>query len=411
MSTGLKPMRTAFVMNGDSNGLGICRSLGRKGVPVVALDHRHRAPALSSRFARPMVCPDPSSHPEELAERMAEAAQGLGEKGVLFACSDEFALFVSRQRRRLEQHFDFMIPSERIVEGMVNKRYQYEEAVRQGIPVPEMRFPISMDEVREVSKQVAYPAFIKPYYSHLWNSRFGNKGFIVKSPMEMEERFSAILGTGLECMVQSIVGVPGRDLVQACAYRSADGYMSPVFTWEKTRQVPPNFGVGSLCTSRHIPEVAALGRRFLEGLDYRGIGAVEFKLDPDDGVWRLMELNTRPWLQNHHSTCAGLNLAYLEYLDICGRPREVADDFREGVVFWDAMGDLESFWTLHRRGRLGAGEWVRSCLGADCYSAMALDDVRPALVKSAYGVGVAKLMVYLLRRKTDPDDLGPVERA
>jgi predicted ATP-grasp superfamily ATP-dependent carboligase len=392
-------------MNMDANGLGVTRSLGRQGIPIMGMDFNPRNQGLHSKFVRPLICPDPIKDPDGVLEVMIGSGRELGDKGVVFACSDLFMLFLSRNRSELSHYFDFMIPSERIVEGMVNKRLQYDEAIRLGIPTPELYFPRTLEEVREVAKGLTYPAFIKPYYSHLWQLKFGNKGFIIRGEADMLRRFELISKTDLEWMVQSIVGVPGKDLFQACAYRGRNDLMSPVFTWEKTRQVPPNFGVGSFCTARHNPQVAELGTRFFKGLDYHGIGAVEFKLDPRDGTWRLIELNTRTWLQNIHAAHAGLNLSYLAYLDICQEPLVIGGDFRDNVRLWDAMGDLESFWTLRKRGDLSFYAWVRSWAGSECYANFAFDDIAPALKRVGYGFEVTKLLVYLMNRRTDQDDV------
>ena len=61
----------AFVLGvGTPNGLGAVRSLGREGVEVVAVDHDPKAPGLRSRYARPMVVPDPVSRPEAALEAL-----------------------------------------------------------------------------------------------------------------------------------------------------------------------------------------------------------------------------------------------------------------------------------------------------------------------------------------------------
>jgi predicted ATP-grasp superfamily ATP-dependent carboligase len=41
------------------NGLAAIRSLGRAGIPVIAVDHRQSALGFRSRYARPVVSPDP----------------------------------------------------------------------------------------------------------------------------------------------------------------------------------------------------------------------------------------------------------------------------------------------------------------------------------------------------------------
>lgn len=142
------------------NGLGAIRSLGREGVEVVAVDHQPDAPGLRSRYARPMTVPDPVERPEAALEALLSSNRGEGD--VLFPTSDAFVLFLSRFREQLAERYRFCIPSRRILDGMINKRAQYEEAMRVGAPLPPTFFPSDMTEVREAAKDLIYPASSSP---------------------------------------------------------------------------------------------------------------------------------------------------------------------------------------------------------------------------------------------------------
>ena len=53
-------MNTAVVVDvGWVNGLAAVRSLGRAGIRVLALDHRPSALGFRSRYAEPLLSPDP----------------------------------------------------------------------------------------------------------------------------------------------------------------------------------------------------------------------------------------------------------------------------------------------------------------------------------------------------------------
>ena len=53
-------MNTAVVVDvGWVNGLAAVRSLGRAGIRVLALDHRPSALGFRSRYAEPVLTPDP----------------------------------------------------------------------------------------------------------------------------------------------------------------------------------------------------------------------------------------------------------------------------------------------------------------------------------------------------------------
>ena len=396
--------RAAFVLHMGPNGLGVTRSLGWSGIKVVGVDYRSDATGLRSRFVKPFITSDPVKKPEAVVEELLQEAAGYPDKPVIMACADDYVLLVSRNRRKLSKAFEFMLPPEDVIEAMTNKSYQYQMAVRAGIPIPNTIYPKSMDDIAAAKDTIGYPCFIKPFYSHLWSRRFGNKGFIIKSYDELREKYHLIFATDLEAMVQSIVGTPGKDLFQVSAYFGKDGYISPRFTWCKARQAPPNFGVASLGISIKNKKVEESGVMFLKAINYQGIGSVEFKLDTNDGVYRLIELNCRTWMQNVMCTVAGLNIPLIQYLDLTGQPCPTTGDFREGVRWWDALADLDSFIRLKRRRQLGAWPWFKSWLGSDCYAYFALDDVAPALVRARYGVNVFKTLTHALRQPTDADD-------
>jgi D-aspartate ligase len=389
----------------DANGLGIARTLGRKGIRVVGVDHRLALPGLRSKYVEPLICKDMVNDPDAVLETLLGAGEEMESRAVLFPTSDASVLFISRNRGPLAAHFDFMAPTEKVQEAMVNKQAQYAEAKRLGIPMTGTLYPRTMDEVNEAVRSLRFPMFIKPLYSHIWYRYFGNKGFVVNTPDEMREKMALVFKSGLEVTVQEIIWPPGQDLYNAAAYFGRDGYESPVFTWHKVRQYPPNFGVGSLVESQHQPEVAELGLRFMRGLSYRGIGSVGFKKEERDGEWKLIELNARTWMQNELSDAAGIPLAYLEYLDLTGQPKPVIDGFRDGVRWWDGMSDLDSFWRLNRRGDLSLSQWLRSWIGSDVNAYFAPDDPRPAVQRIGYGVDLAKVIGGLLRMRKDEDDV------
>lgn len=387
----------AFVLNASTpNGLGAIRSLGREGIPVTAVDRDARAAGLRSRYADALVLPDPSLHPQEVLEGLLEAGRKLPSKSVLFPCSDAYVLFISRYRSELAERFELCVPPERVLEGMVNKRKQYEEAARIGTPIARTFYPRDMNDVMDIRDLLDYPAFIKPYYSHLWHPVFGNKGFKVQDPHELEERFSQVFAAGLEALVQSIIQGPNTNHVKVCAYYARDGERRALFLTRKIRQNPVEFGVGTIMESFHDDELAALGTRFLEGIGYRGIGSIELKLDDRDGRYKMIELNPRLWAQNSQPTCAGINFPLTIYHDLTGSRTELRD-YRDGIRWVDSLEDARAFWWHWQRGRTTFGDLARQWLSVDCHAYLAWDDPLPAVAHCHGGVGAARVLIELLR--------------
>lgn len=394
---------SALVMGMDANGLGVARALGRQGVPVIGLDDRSKIPGFKSRYVKPRICPDVMSEPDSVLEMLLGIGSELGHKAVLFPTTDAFALFLSRQRNQLSQCYDFNIPPVGSEELIVNKRRQYEEAEKLGIPIAEVFYPRHDEDVADIAAKAIFPAFIKPTSSHLWSMHFANKGFIVRNRIELREKMAKVLPTGLEVMVQAIMTPPSKDLYSVGAYFGKDGYISPSITWHKLRQYPPNFGVGSLVESVHQPDVEELGLRYLKGIGYQGIGYVEFKKDQRDGRWKMVELNARTGQTNALQEAAGMSLPLIAYTDITGGDLTRFRDYQDGVLWWNGLCDLDSCWRLWRRGEERLGEWPRSFLACDVHAYFAFEDMMPALRRYGYGVELARKLAYLFRMMQDED--------
>lgn len=390
---------TAFVLSASTpNGLGAIRSLGREGIRTVAVDHKRDAAGLRSKYAHPLVLPDPVAHPEEALEELMAAAKGLSHKGVLFPCSDAFVLFLSKYRAELGERFSFCIPSPEVLEGMINKRKQYEMAERIGSPMTQTFYPSTMEEVEQIADRLIYPAFIKPYYSHLWYTRFGNKGFKVLNSKELRARYREVLSARLEALVQSIIQGPNTNHVKVCSYYGQEGRCLAQFLTRKIRQYPTEFGVGTVMCSFHDDTVADIGTKFFEGIGYQGIGSIELKLDDRDGRYKLIELNPRLWAQNSQATAAGINFPLVQYLDVTGQRAAPATSYRDDVTWKDSLEDIQAFWWYHRRGRMSWSELARSWLRTDCHAYYAPDDVAPALSHVRGGIYPARLLVEMLKR-------------
>lgn len=377
------------------NGLGAIRSLGREGVEVVAVDHQPDAPGLRSRYARPMTVPDPVERPEAALEALLSSNRGEGD--VLFPTSDAFVLFLSRFREQLAERYRFCIPSRRILDGMINKRAQYEEAMRVGAPLPPTFFPSDMTEVREAAKDLIYPAFIKPYYSHLWYPVFGNKGFKVNGPQELKDRYEKVFRAGLGALVQTVIDGPNTNHVKVCAYYGMDGRRRALFLTRKIRQNPVEFGVGSTMESIHDEVAQKIGLDFLEAIGYRGIGSVELKMDRRTGRYQMIELNPRLWAQNIQATYAGVNFPLIEYDDVTGHAAPEGTDWRDGVRWMDAFEDARSFWWYRQRGAMRWPDLLRSWMRADCHAYLARDDMGPFYAHTGLGVQAARVVAELLR--------------
>jgi predicted ATP-grasp superfamily ATP-dependent carboligase len=57
---------------------------------------------------------------------------------------------------------------------------------------------------------------------------------------------------------------------------------------------------------------------YLQRIGYRGLFGEEFKLDPRDGVFKLLEINARSLGGNYFTTQCGINDVFIAYRDAIG---------------------------------------------------------------------------------------------
>ena len=135
------------------NGLAAIRSLGRAGVRVLALDHRPSALGFRSRYAEPVLTPDPQDE-----EAFVDFLAGLDVEGApVFATHDEPLNAIARAAGRLGGRFLYPFPPWEVLARIQTKRGQLEAAEAAGIPVPRTAYPASAAEARAAAERARLP--------------------------------------------------------------------------------------------------------------------------------------------------------------------------------------------------------------------------------------------------------------
>lgn len=398
---GTRRKPTAFVLNVSLAGLGAMRSLGRAGIPVIGLDPDPAHVGFSSKYGHSLACPHPVHEPDRLAEFLVGQGRMLDQPGILSPASDAFVLFISRYRDELGEHFRFNLPPAGVMERAVDKRGLYDLAASVGYDHADTRYPKTMDDVLEMKDDLDYPVYLKPYYSHLWQVNFpeAGKGIKVFTPGEFVSSFEKILPTQVEVMVQSIIAGPASNVRTVYVYLTQADDLLGLVTTRKIRQFPIEFGRGSLAETFHDPEFADYGLRFFRAIGYRGFGTIEFKRDDRDGKLKVTDLNPR-WVKPINLPMAsGVNFPLLHYRDLAGESPAAKMDFKAGVRWLDAIGDLSTSWSMYRSGELSPWSWARSLARVRSFPAFAPDDLKPFLREYDYGRRLVRAPLNRIRRR------------
>jgi D-aspartate ligase len=317
---------TAIVMNLFHTGLGIARSLGQRGIPVIGLSAHSQASGNFTRYAKVRRAPDSREQPEQLLELLLELGREPGARRVIFPTRDHDVLFLARHRQQLEPFFAVVLPGDAALEVSLDKWKTTQAAAIAGVPSPRSWNIHSKTELLAASAEYRFPCVMKPVAAHHWrkdsNWRLvgGRKAIGVSSLEELIAEYDNISRAESRVLIQEMI--PGGDdcLWIAACYLNRQGQFVAGFTAQKLIQVPEGFGTGCMVQTVLRPDLLKTAAGLLEKIGFSGIAEVEFKYDAPTGEYKLIEINPRPWDQHRLGNACGVDLIHLAYCDFTGQP-------------------------------------------------------------------------------------------
>ena len=300
------------------NGLAAIRSLGRRGLRVLALDHRPYALGFRSRYAEPRLAPDPIDDEDGFIEALSQIADETDGPLPVFPTHDEHVNAIARHVGVLEARYRFPFPSWEVLERIQSKRHQLETAEAAGLPVPRTFHPTSRDEALAAGEELGFPVMVKPSANVGFRRSHGRQLFRCQNAADLERAYEA--AAPYEPMVQELIPGGDEELFTLGSYVSTDGEALGLFSGHKLRQTRGYMGSARIGEAVWVEEVVEQGLAFLRALGYRGISQVETKRDPRDGRYKLMEINPRLWQWHSLAAACGVDLPYIAYRDLVGDP-------------------------------------------------------------------------------------------
>ena len=367
-------------------GLGLVRALGREGVRVFALDPHPHALGMNSRYCTPVVTPDIKQDEARYLDFLLDFGRRLTEKAVLYPTGDPTVVLLSREREALSQYYHFVMPDHATVLKLLTKDGLDAVAREHDIPAPRTIIPADRAGVEAAAREVQFPVLLKPAESHAWKAKaivdligVGTKVIPCATRDELLAQYDRIAALDPAVIVQEMI--PGEDerLVYCCFYIGRAGDPLGAFAGRKRRVLPPGLGSASFAESMDDPALTDVTLRLLRAVNYRGLGGVEFKLDPRDNTYKLIEFNARFGLWDALGARCGVNLAHIAWRDAQGLPVEPRLGCRTGVKWVSMQRDLSAFRLYRRQGKLTTWRWLRSLAGEKMWAVLAWDDLKPFL--------------------------------
>ena len=376
-------MKSGVIVIGDHvQALGIVRSLGKRGVPVYLVNNRRICITRFSRYLKKFIkCPDFTDN------RIINFLINLAKKErvddwILMPTNDAAVYVLSRYKDALEEHFKVPTPSWDIVKYAYNKKLTYKLAERIGIPIPKTIYPENTEDLRGID--LNFPAIIKPATMHLFYKKTKTKVFKVNNKKELIEAYlkaSRVIDPS-EILVQEVIPGGPEFLYSFCSFYK-NGEIIGMFMGKRSRQKPMDFGKSSTYVeSVFIRELIEPSKRFLDAINYYGLSEIEFKMDPRDGKFKLLEMNARTWLWHSLAIRCGVDFPYLIYKDLNGGNVKPVKTYRKNVKFIHIYTDLSVVIPLLLRGKMSLREYITSLKGEKEFAVLSKDDPLPFIAET-----------------------------
>lgn len=368
----------AVVIGGDYQGLGIARSLGRRGVPVCVVDDEPSIAAVS-RYVSCRVRVADLRGPREAVRTLTRASDSLRLDGwVLYPTRDETVAAIAAARDELAQRFRVPTPGWSSVRAVWDKRETYRLAEQLGIAAPRTWTP--RDETELTAIPTDSPLVVKPAVKENFFYATGAKAWRADGRTGLLNAFrraAAIVPPG-EVLVQEMIPGGGERQYAYCTLFK-DGEALADMTVLRRRQHPSDFGRASTLVETVDPAgLDEPSARFLKAIDYYGLVELEYKHDRRDGRWKLLDVNARTWGYHSIGQAAGVDFPYLLYRDQLGFsvPRVHA---REGVRWIRLATDVPNAVRDLAAGNIRFRDYARTLRGVDTEAVFSLHDPLPGL--------------------------------
>ncbi len=351
-------------MGVGETALGTIRSLHRAGIEVLYTSDKSDIAGLSRFHTALGDWPKGVLGPADLEAWLD--ATGL-ETAVLMPCSDAWTQSVSRLSNAAGNRYKHWTPAPEIVDLMVDKNLFREVLERLDLPHPRS-FSLQRDSSAwEIPDNVYESAFLKPFDSLTFFAAFGVKGFSVSDADDALNKVKVAWAEGIEMMIQEYVPGPPTNHYFIDGYRSKDGSKMQLLARQRLQMYPPDFGNSTDMVTvplQPLQQAVDTLQRLFEHTGFHGIFSAEFKLDDRDKLYKILEVNCRPWWFIDYADRCGLSVCQPAYADALGLPIPDQEPYKIGKRGTYPVYDWEAYKNSKDRGAAAfltmIFDWTRS---------------------------------------------------
>ena len=285
--------------------LAVVRSLGRKGIPVAVGERTFLNTSFFSKYCtRRLVYPSPQQSPNQFIEFLLKEIRKK-QYDCLFPMEEGTLLLLAKYYSQISEYTYLLIPDLKKIEFVRDKGNLMRFAESRGFPVPKTWYSPPASPSPAMGGGMGEGVVIKPRIS---SGSFGivyvkKREDLISSYQNVHERYPFPL-------IQEWIPDGGGVFGLSALFDEASS-VKAAFVHKKLRMYPVQGGPSTLAEGVEHPQIMELGLSLLKSLNWVGVGMVEFKVDPRDGIPKLMEVNPRFWGSLQLAIVSGVDFPFL----------------------------------------------------------------------------------------------------
>jgi len=366
--------------------LAVIRSLGKKGIRVLAADAAGVNAGFLSRYcAHRVTYPSPIENKERFVESLLRLVKSV-DLELLIPVTDFTMIPILERKGEFEHHVKVAAPSYEVAMKAYDKFQTVNIARRCRIPHPKTFLIDDVKTLREIAGEINYPAVIKPRMKVFWKN---GKAFSMKVTSINYAYDKEDLRIKYEKLVNRLRGIIPSDFFIIQEFVEGVGYgvevlmncskVMALFMHKRLHEYPVSGGASTLRVSVYDRRLLEYSVKLLREMGWQGVAMVEFRVDEENGALNLIEVNGRFWGSLPLAIAAGVDFPYLLYRCFVKREDFTPPSYRLGVKQrWFIPGELLwlfSSLTATDRWFASIKDFITSSSAPDDIAA--LDDIAP----------------------------------
>lgn len=325
------------IIEGHVQGLANTRAFGKQGIPVYVVDVTRCVASYSKYCQKYIKCPD--FYSDEFVAFLIDLAVCEDIHGWLLMPSNDHAVYsISKHREQLLKYYVFSIQELAVIDKIYDKQKLLDIATKIGVPKPNTQLLRSPEDPLKLE----FPLITKGKEGLSFYRLCGKKAYVSYDQNQLRQNLTEISKVidVKDTITQEIIRSDRTNKTLSFTAFCISGIIKAFWMGAKLREHPLQFGTATLTESVYSEECLFLSTRIIAEIGYSGICEIEFLRDPEDGLYKLIEINPRTWLWVGHAIECGVNYPLYLYNYLNGMPNQYPTNYTIGCKWFNPYTDI-----------------------------------------------------------------------